>query len=102
MDPDRAGSVSFYRIRIGAVSIPSTFPYSNTLFFPENFNMPSKILKIMTPLPLKSSVADPDPNPDPPDVFGPPGSVSTKQRYGSGSFYNHAKIERKTLIPTIL
>ncbi len=43
------------------------------------------------------SVADPDPNPDPPDphVFGPPGS-------GSGSFYHHAKIVRKSLIPTIL
>jgi len=38
---------------------------------------------------IESSVADPDPNPDPPDirVFGPPGSgsVSTSQRYGSGS-----------------
>jgi hypothetical protein len=45
-----------------------------------------------------SSVADPDPNPDPdqpdPHVYGPPGS-------GSGSFYHHAKIIRKTLIPTI-
>jgi hypothetical protein len=44
-----------------------------------------------------TSVADPDPNPDPdppdPHVFGPP---------GSGSFYYHAKIVRKTLIPTIL
>ena len=41
---------------------------------------------------------DPDPalDPDPvPQVFGPPGS-------GSGSFYHHAKIVRKTLIPTIL
>jgi hypothetical protein len=37
------------------------------------------------------SVADPDP-PEP-HVFGPP---------GSGSFYHHAKIVRKTLIPTIL
>ncbi len=51
------------------------------------------------PDPIKSgfagklgSVADPDPNPnpDPPDlhVFGPPGSGSIGQRYGSGSFYN--------------
>jgi hypothetical protein len=44
------------------------------------------------------SVADPDPNPDPdppdPHVLGPPGS-------GSGSFYHHAKIVRKTF-PTIL
>jgi hypothetical protein len=41
-----------------------------------------------------ASVADPDPNPDPPDphVFWPP---------GSGSFYHHAKIVRKTLSPTI-
>ncbi len=52
------------------------------------------------------SVADPDPNPDPdpldPLVFGPPGSGSRSisQRYGS--FYHHAKIVRKTLIPTIL
>ncbi len=38
--------------------------------------------------------------------FGPPGSgsVSISQRYGSGSgsFYQHAKIVRKTLIPTAL
>jgi hypothetical protein len=53
---------------------------------------------------LLRSVADPDPNPDPdppdPHVFGPPGSGSTSQRYGSGSgsFYHHAKIVRKTLI----
>jgi hypothetical protein len=38
------------------------------------------------------SVADPDP-PDP-YVFGPPGSGSISQRYGSGSgfFYHQAKI----------
>ena len=49
-----------------------------------------------------TSVADPDP-PDP-HVFGPPGSGSINQRYGSGSgsFYHHAKIVRKTLISTIL
>jgi hypothetical protein len=49
-----------------------------------------------------------DPNPDP-HVFGPPGSGSIGQRSGSGSgfgsgsgsFYHHAKIVRKTLIPTI-
>ncbi len=43
-------------------------------------------------------------------VFWPPGSGSTSQRYGSGSgsvsgsgsFYNHAKIVRKTLNPAIL
>jgi hypothetical protein len=47
-------------------------------------------------LPL-SSVVDPDPY-----VFGPPGSGSGCQRYGSGSFYHQAKIVRKTLIPTVL
>jgi hypothetical protein len=53
--------------------------------------------------PVFTSVADPDPNPDPdPHVFGPPGSGSTSQRYGSGSVYHHAKIVRKTLIPTAL
>jgi hypothetical protein len=48
---------------------------------------------------VSTIVADPDPNPDPnppdPYVFGPPGSRS-------GSLYHHAKIVRKTLIPTIL
>ncbi len=48
-----------------------------------------------------SSVPDPDPNPDP-HVFGPPGSGSTSLRYESGSFYQQAKIVRKTLIPTVL
>jgi hypothetical protein len=43
------------------------------------------------------SVPDPD-SPDP-HVFGPPGSGSTSQRYGSGSFHHHAKIVRKTLKP---
>ncbi len=58
--------------------------------------------------PTECIVADPDPNldPDPPDprLFGPPGSGSTSKRYGSGpgSFYHHAKIVRKTLIPIIL
>jgi hypothetical protein len=53
----------------------------------------------------QSSVANPDPDPH---DFGPPGSGSISQRYGfgsvsgSGSFYHHAKIVRKTLIPTIL
>ncbi len=50
----------------------------------------------------------PDPDPPDPHVFGPPGSGSISQRYGSGSgsgsgsFYHHAKIVRKPLIPTIL
>ncbi len=54
---------------------------------------------------LVTSVPEPDPEPDP-HVFGPPGSGSgsTSQRYGSGSgsFYHHAKIVGKTLIPYIL
>jgi hypothetical protein len=46
-------------------------------------------------------VADPDPDPPDSHVFGPPGSGSISQRYGSGSrfFYHHAKIVRNTLIP---
>jgi hypothetical protein len=59
---------------------------------------------------LQINVVDPDLDPPDPHVFGPPGSGSgsTSQRYGSGSglgsesFYHHAKIVRKTLIPTIL
>jgi hypothetical protein len=51
---------------------------------------------------LVISVADP--NPSDPYVFGPPGSGSISQKYGSGSgsFYHQAKIVRKTLIPTAL
>ncbi len=45
---------------------------------------------------VKSNVADPDPDLH---VFGPHGSGSGS---ASGSFYHHAKIVRKTLIPTIL
>ncbi len=53
-----------------------------------------------------SSVADPEPNPGR-YAFGPhgSGSISTYEvRYGSGSrsFYDQAKIVRKTLIPTVL
>jgi hypothetical protein len=44
----------------------------------------------------------PDPDPPDPHVFGPPGSGSISQRYGSESFYQQAKIARKTLIPTVL
>jgi hypothetical protein len=54
---------------------------------------------------LKSSVADPNPDPSDPCVFGPPGSGSgsSSQRYGSGSgsIYHQAKIVKKTLIPTV-
>jgi hypothetical protein len=59
----------------------------------------SRISKLLIRHILQTSVADPDPNPDPdpldPHVFGPSGSES-------GSFYHHAKIVGKTLIPTIL
>jgi hypothetical protein len=41
---------------------------------------------------LSSSVPDPDPY-----FFGPPGSGSTSQRYGSGSLCHQAKIVRKNL-----
>jgi hypothetical protein len=74
-------------------------------FAQENNNFIEERTKIS----VFTSVADPDPDPH---VFGPPGSGSgsTIQRYGSGSgscsgsgsFYHHAKIVRKTLIPTIL
>ncbi len=50
------------------------------------------------PVPVPASVPDPH-------VCGPAGSGSISQRYGSGSgsgsFYNKAKIVRKTLIPTV-
>ncbi len=50
-----------------------------------------------------SSVADSDPNPPDPHVFGPPGSGSgsISQRYGSESFYHYANIVRKTFISTV-
>ncbi len=51
---------------------------------------------------VKSSVADPEPDPEELYVFGHPGSGSISSRYGSGSFYNQAKIVRKTLISTVL
>jgi hypothetical protein len=59
-------------------------------------------MEYFCPVGLKSnffcSVADPNPDPH---VFGPdPDPFS--EMYGSGSFYHHAKIVRKTLIPTIL
>jgi hypothetical protein len=37
-----------------------------------------------------------------PDVLGPPGSGSVSKMFGSGTFYHQLKIERKTLIPTVL
>ena len=41
-----------------------------------------------------NNVADPDP--EGPDVFGPPGSGSISQKYGSGSFYH-----QKVTVPTV-
>jgi len=52
-------------------------------------------------LPAVGSVADPNPDPLDVYVFGPPGFGSINHMYGSGSFY-HAKIVRKTFIPTVL
>ncbi len=67
----------------------------NFMPIPNSLNLACNVYVSNVP----ASVAVPDPNPDlhPPDphVFGPLGS-------GSGSFYHHAKIVRKTLIPTIL
>ncbi len=64
---------------------------------------PEKVEYMYLPV-LVSSVTDPNPDPPDPHVFGPPGSRSTSQRYGSGSgsFCHKAKIVRKTLIPTVL
>jgi hypothetical protein len=36
------------------------------------------------------------------DLFGSPGSGSVSQRYGSGSFYQLAKIVKKTLISSFV
>jgi hypothetical protein len=49
---------------------------------------------------VRGSVADPDSYPDPPDphVFGPSGSGSISQRYGSGSGSGSRSFQ--TLIPT--
>ncbi len=60
----------------------------------------SKILYPASPLPMclfYNSV----PDPSDPHVFGPPGSGSFSQRYGSGYFHHPAKIVSKTLIPTV-
>ncbi len=54
--------------------------------------------KVRDPV-LTSTVADPEPDPY---IFGPLGSGSVCQMYGSGSFYHQAKIVRKTSILTVL
>jgi hypothetical protein len=74
---------------------------------PESRFFPIPYLGVKKELPLDPgsttlvlhSVANPDPDPY---VFGPPGSGSVSQRYGSGSLYHQVKIVRKTLIPTVL
>jgi hypothetical protein len=45
-------------------------------------------------------VSVPDPDPSDPHVFGPPGSGfgSISHRYGSGSFYQQAKIKNNKKI----
>jgi hypothetical protein len=59
-------------------------------------------LEIEVLFPAVGSVADPDTDPSDLCVFGPPESRSISQMYGSGSFYQQAKIVRKTFIPTVL
>ncbi len=51
---------------------------------------------------LKPRPSVPDADPPDPHVFGPPGSISQRYGSGSGSFYQQAKIAKKTLIPTVL
>jgi hypothetical protein len=73
----------------------------------KTFNLKCKnvlLCETCPPYLLKRSVPDPDPDPTDPRVFWPSESGSTSQRYGSGSgsFYHHAKIIRKTLNSTIL
>ncbi len=47
-----------------------------------------------------TSVTDPDPDPENPYVFGPPGSGSVGQSYGSESFYQQAKKDPRIRIRT--
>jgi hypothetical protein len=64
-------------------------------FFLFGFFVKKNVFEIIASKRCRENNSNEDPDPDPPDphVFGPP---------GSGSFYHHAKIVRKTLIPTIL
>ncbi len=68
-------------------SIRYIFTFFGLLFFTVMYNVPN-----------------PDPDPPDPHVFGPQGSGSTSQMYGSGSgsFYLTEKIVIKTLINTVL
>jgi hypothetical protein len=79
---------------------------NNEVSFHQFNNIKSDLRSFSLPFYLVlNSVPDPDPEAQKhvdPHVFGPPGSGSTSQMYGSGSFYHHAKLVRKTLIPTVL
>jgi hypothetical protein len=91
-----------YQIKSGFVSF-IMFKFS----IMEKFDMLIwKSSSVPDPNPDPNPDSNPDPNPDPPDphVFGPHGSGSISQRYGSGSgsFYHEANIVRKTLISTVL
>ncbi len=48
-------------------------------------------VKSTVPVPSKITVPGSVPDPPDPHVFGPPGSGSTGQRCGSGSFYHMQK-----------
>jgi hypothetical protein len=85
----------------------SCSPRGETTVFP-TLVLPTKTSGIF--IWVFSSVADPNPDPPDPHVFGPPGSGSTCQRYGSwygscsgsGSFYHCAKTVRIWLFLTII
>ncbi len=98
---------------------PGSFPYSTSRVaarsktaavpVPSRPPAPGQVGQISNLMHEKFSVADSNPDPPDPHVFGPPGSGSISQRYesgsGSGSFYYQARKVRKfrkTLIPTAL
>jgi hypothetical protein len=75
------------------------YPGSGSLANNLNIFKPKKELDPGYTTLVLHSVADLYPDPY---VFGPPGSRSISQRYGSESLYHQAKIVRKTLISTVL
>jgi hypothetical protein len=100
------GSMKFW---YGSGSSDQYFFVTNWSWFRIRIRHQTEIIfcfKFFTYLFLKVHFNVADPNPDP-HVFGPPGSGSPSQRYGSrsgsgsGSFYHHAKIVRKPLIPRV-
>jgi hypothetical protein len=58
--------------------------------------LPLRLLRTSQPKKAGISIAEPDPNPEDPYVFGPPGSAS------GSILLSSSKIVRKTLIPTVL